>query len=127
MRNVISYSAVSTQNSRATRHNIRALLPYINTYIHMIIIKMLPNIMEKPYPVLVQKLYNMIFRHNLWYSDICGTINTLIDVKCPEGSFESQEFAAADGFTRSLRFVRPMTFPFQKYIMITFDFSLPAV
>ena len=69
----------------------------------------------------------MIFTHNLLYGDICCIINTLIDVKFLEGSFESQEFAAADGVTRSLRFVGPVTFPFKKNIMITSDIFLPAI
>jgi hypothetical protein len=59
------------------------------------------------------------------YGDILYTINTLIDVKFPEGSFESQQFTASDGGARSLKFVRLVTFPFQKYILVTFDFFLP--
>jgi len=52
--------------------------------------------------------------HNLWCGDICFTIKILIDVKFPEGSFESRQFADADGRTSSLRFVRTITFPFPK-------------
>jgi hypothetical protein len=69
----------------------------------------------------------MIFTHNLCYGDICFTINKLIDFKFPEGSFESQQFAAADGVARSLRFVRPVTFAFHKYIVITFEIFLPEI
>jgi len=51
----------------------------------------------------------------------------IIYVKVPEGFFESQQFATADGGTRSLIFVRPVTFLFQENIVITLDFFLPEI
>jgi len=63
--------------------------------------------------------YKIWYKNSLWYGDICCTVNTLIDVKFPEGPFESQQFAAADGRTGSLRFVRFVTFPLQKNIVIS--------
>jgi len=60
--------------------------------------------------------------HNLWCGDIWCTVNTLIDVKFPERSFEFQQFADVHRGTSPLRFVRTITFPFQKYrdIFVTF-------
>jgi len=80
----------------------------------MIDIQMSQYSIQTTYTVLVHKTVQYD-TNNLWCGHICCTVNTLIDVKFPEGSFESQQFAAADGRTRSLRFVRSVTFPVQNY------------
>ena len=67
------------------------------------------------------------FTHNLWCIHICCTVNSLIDVKVHQGSFELQQFAAADGRTSSLRFIRLVTFPFTKYFLISLYSFLPEI
>ena len=59
------------------------------------------------------------YTHNLWCGDFSCTVNTLIDFRFPRGSFESEQFADADGRTISLRFIRTVTFPLQKNIAIS--------
>ena len=117
MSNIVCCSAVCIHY---TEQHVKVHEHHYLTYIQM-----LQKIWRKPIQFLCTNLHNMTFTHNLWYGDICFTINKSIDVKFPEGSFESQQFATADGGTRSLRFVRPVTFSFQKNIVITLDFFLP--
>jgi hypothetical protein len=64
--------------------------------------------------------------HQIWCLTFVKKHETLIDVKFPKRPFESQKVAAVDGVTRSLRFVRFLFLTFQKYIVVTFEFLLPA-
>ena len=82
---------------------------------------------RQPTQFLCTDLYNMIYQHNLCCGDICCTVNTLNDLKFPEGSFESLEFAAADGRTSSLRFVRILTIPLKKNFVIPLYSLLPEI
>ena len=109
-------SSVRPKYKQAVRQITRTPLPYIHTN------EWLSNVTK-------QHADNLpcYCAQNLWCGHICCTVNTLIDVKFPEGSFESQQFAAADGRTRSLRLVRPVTFPFEKDILISLYSFLPEI
>ena len=50
----------------------------------------------------------------------------LIYFQFPERSSKSQKAAAAAGLLRSPRFIRPVFLSFHKYVVVTFNFTLPA-
>jgi hypothetical protein len=70
------------------------------------------------------KIWGII--EKFWCQTILEKHLTLIYVKFPKRPFESQKVAAADGLSKSLRFIRPLFLTFQKYIVVTFEFLLPA-
>jgi len=77
--------------------------------------------------ILYWSLQNTIYYWQyVWGQTILKRHLTLIDVKFPKRPFESQKVAAVDGVTRSLRFVRLLFLPLQKYVVVTFEFLLPA-
>jgi len=118
-------SFVRLNYTRAIRQITRAPLSYIHK--NYWLTDVTKTACRQPTQFLCTNLYILIYTQNLWCGDICCTVNTLIDVKFPEGSFESQQFAAADGRTGSLRFVRLVTFPLQKNIVISLYSFLPEI
>ena len=117
-------SAVRTQCTREIRQISRAALPYIHTndWLSNVTIEHADN-----QPSSCAQTCTIWYTHNLWCGDICCTVNTLIDVRFAEGSFESQQFPAASRRTRSLIFVRTLTFRFQKNVVISLYSSLPVI
>ena len=120
----IRCSAVRTNYRWEIRQITRAPLSYVHTH------DWITNVTKQHVdnlPSSCAQTYTIWYSHNLWCGDICCTVSTLIDVKFPEGSFESQQFATDDRRTSSLRFVRLVTFPLQKTIVISLYSFLPEI